>query len=348
MTITHIVTSFMPGGAEMLVCDLANHQAQQHRVHLIILSNCCDTALLQQLDSRISIHRLNRPPRSFSPFYLLKARQLLQKIRPQVLHYHLHRNRLLFHYPARHIITVHGMPGAYCPLTHLSLRLADCVVAISSAVQQALKTQYQLRNTVRIHNGIHTHEIPTVKHRHYPLRLVNVARLDTADKAQDTLIRAVHLLQLRERPLCCRLDLIGDGSARRQLEALVTELGMEQHVRFRGQLPRKEVYRELAGYDLMVHPSRAEGFGLAVAEGMAAGLPVLVADCPALAEVIRHGELGQMFPTDSAEACAAAISRFAEQQEEAQRKAAQAKDYAHRHYSLETMAQAYEKLYLSA
>lgn len=348
MTIVHIVTSFMPGGAEMLVCDLANHQAQQHRVHLIIMSNCSDAKLLQQLDSRIGIHRLNRPPRSLSPLYLLKARRLLQHICPQVLHYHLHRNRLLFHYPARHIITVHGMPGAYSPLTHLALRLADGVAAISSAVQQALKTRYRLRNTVKILNGIRTEELTPAQHRHYPLRLVNVARLDTVDKAQDILIRAVHLLQQRERPLCCRLDLIGDGSARPQLEALVRELGMEHHVRFRGQLPRREVYRELAGYDLMVHPSRAEGFGLAVAEGMAAGLPVLVADCPALAEVIRHGELGQMFPTDSAEACAAAISRFARQQEEAQRKAAQAKDYAHRHYSLAAMAQAYEKLYLSA
>ncbi len=348
MTIAHIVTAFMPGGAEMLVSDLANLQAEQHRVHLIILSDYADSALLQQLDSRITVHSLRRPPRSLSPRHLLSAHGLLRRIRPQILHYHLHRNRLLFHYPARHIITVHGMLGAYSPLTHLALRLANGVVAISSAVQQALKTQYRLRNTVRIHNGIHTENL-TVKHyRHYPLRLVNVARLDTADKAQDVLIRAIQLLQLRERPLLCRLDLIGSGAARPKLEALVRELGLERVVRFRGQLPRQTVYSELSGYDLMVHPSRSEGFGLAVAEGMAAGLPVLVADSPALAEVIRHGELGQMFPTDSAEACAAAIIRFAEQQEEAHRKAERAKDYARRHYSMEAMAQAYEKLYLTA
>ncbi len=345
MTIAHIVSAFMPGGAEMLVCDLANHQAEKHHIHLIILSDCADSALLQHLDSRITVHRLRRPPRSCSPRHLMNAHRLLRRIRPQILHYHLHRNRLLFHYPARHIITVHGMLGAYSPLTHLALRLAHGVAAISSAVQQELKMQYNLRNTVRIHNGIHTHSLAQKRHRHYPLRLVNVARLDTADKAQDVLLRAVQLLHLKERPLPCRLDFIGGGSALPQLEALVRELGLEQMVRFRGQLPRQTVYRELAGYDLMVHPSRSEGFGLAVAEGMAAGLPVLVADCPALAEVIRHGELGQMFPTDSAEACASAIIRFTEQQDEAHRKAELAKDYAHRHYSVEAMAQAYEKLY---
>ena len=45
MTIIHIVTSFMPGGAEMLVCDLANRQAETHRVHLLILHGKGDEAL---------------------------------------------------------------------------------------------------------------------------------------------------------------------------------------------------------------------------------------------------------------------------------------------------------------
>lgn len=348
MTIIHIVTSFMPGGAEMLVCDLANQQAERHRVHLLMLSDCCDETLLQRLDNRITVHRLNRPPRSLSPLYPLKALRLLYRIKPQVLHYHLHRNRLLFHYPARHIITIHGMPGAYSPLTHLALKLSHHVVGISAAVQQAVLNQYNLHNTAVIHNGIHTEKLHRPIHRHYPLRLVNVARLDTTDKAQDVLIRAVHLLRLREKPLICQLDLLGDGASRPDLEALVRQLHLQHLVHFCGQLSRQEVYQRLADYDLMVHPSRSEGFGLAVAEGMAAGLPVLVADCSALAEVVRYGELGQMFTTDSPESCAEAIFRFTRQPEEAYRKAELARDYARRHYSVDSMAQAYEQLYLSA
>ncbi len=347
MTIIHIVTSFMPGGAEMLVCDLVNRQAEAHRVHLLILHGKGDESLLQQLDSRICVHRLHRPPHSISPRYMVRLHRLMRQLRPDVLHYHLHRNRLLFHYPARHIITVHGMPGPRSVLTHLALKLADKVVGISTAVCQSLKNQYRLHHTTMIHNGIHTEQLSPARHIHYPLKLVNVARLDLADKAQDILIRAIHLLRLREHPLHCQLDLLGDGAGRPVLEKLVQRLGLQQEVHFLGQLPRQEIYRRLSGYDIMVHPSRSEGFGLAVAEGMAAGLPVLVSDCPALAEVIRQGELGALFTTDSPESCADAIEYMARHPKETRLKAADAREYAVEHYSVQAMADAYERLYLS-
>lgn len=347
MTIIHIVTSFLPGGAEMLVCDLVNRQAEAHRVHLLILHGKGDESLLQQLDTRICVHRLHRPPRSLSPRYMVRLHRLMRQLRPDVLHYHLHRNRLLFHYPARHIITVHGMPGPRSVLTHLALKLADRVVGISTAVCQSLKKQYRLQHTAMIHNGIHTEQLSPARHIHYPLKLVNVARLDLADKAQDILIRAIHLLRLREHPLHCQLDLLGDGAGRPVLEKLVQRLGLQQEVHFLGQLPRQEIYRRLSCYDIMVHPSRSEGFGLAVAEGMAAGLPVLVSDCPALAEVIRQGELGALFTTDSPESCADAIEYMARHPKETRLKAADAREYAADHYSVRAMADAYERLYLS-
>lgn len=347
MTIIHIVTSFMPGGAEMLVCDLANRQSETHQVHLLILHGEGDEALLQQLDPRISVHRLHRPPHSFSPRYMVRIHRLMRQLRPDVLHYHLHRNRLLFHYPARHIITVHGMPGPHSVLTHLALKMADKVVGISAAVCQSLKKQYGLHRTAMIHNGIHTELLTPAHHSHYPLKLVNVARLDPADKAQDILIRAIHLLRLREHPLHCQLDLLGDGAGRPELEALVQRLGLRRVVHFCGQLPRQEIYHRLSDYDIMVHPSRSEGFGLAVAEGMAAGLPVLVSGCPALAEVIRQGELGELFTTDSPESCADALAYMAGHPEEIRHKAAEAREYAVRHYSVCAMADAYERLYRS-
>ena len=339
MTIIHIVTSFLPGGAEMLVCDLVNRQAEAHRVHLLILHGKGDESLLQQLDTRICVHRLHRPPRSLSPRYMVRLHRLMRQLRPDVLHYHLH--------PARHIITVHGMPGPRSVLTHLALKLADRVVGISTAVCHSLKKQYRLQHTAMIHNGIHTELLSPARHIHYPLKLVNVARLDLADKAQDILIRAIHLLRLREHPLHCQLDLLGDGAGRPILEKLVQRLGLQQEVHFCGQLPRQEIYRRLSGYDIMVHPSRSEGFGLAVAEGMAAGLPVLVSDCPALAEVIRQGELGALFTTDSPESCADAIEYMARHPKETRLKAADAREYAADHYSVRAMADAYERLYLS-
>lgn len=345
MTIVHIVTSYTLGGAELLVQDLIRNQMRCHRVHLVILSDLYDPDLLKQLNIRVGVHFLKRPPGSHSPIHLLRARELMHKLRPDIIHYHLHRNRLLFQYPARHIITVHGMMNGYSVLTHLALRSAHRVVAISEAVRKNLLSFYKLTNTSVIYNGIHTEALPVIPPRQNIRRLVNIARLDTEDKAQDVLIRAIHLLRTAEPALPCSLDLIGDGKSRRKLEELVQQLGLEETVTFRGQLSREEVYRMLPDYDLLVHPSRSEGFGLAVAEAMAAGLPVLAADCPALAEVVQYGELGYMFRTDSAEACAAAIARLMTAPDTANDKASRARSYAGQYFTDTAMTEQYLALY---
>jgi glycosyltransferase involved in cell wall biosynthesis len=67
---------------------------------------------------------------------------------------------------------------------------------------------------------------------------------------------------------------------------LARELGLaEGRVRLLGRLSDEDLSVALAGATALVVPSRAEGFGLPVLEGMAAGVPVVTSDDPALAEV---------------------------------------------------------------
>jgi glycosyltransferase involved in cell wall biosynthesis len=63
------------------------------------------------------------------------------------------------------------------------------------------------------------------------------------------------------------------------------ELGIGDRVRLLGRLPDADLAVVLGRAAVLVAPSRAEGFGLPVLEAMAAGVPVVSSDDPALAEV---------------------------------------------------------------
>jgi glycosyltransferase involved in cell wall biosynthesis len=100
------------------------------------------------------------------------------------------------------------------------------------------------------------------------------------------------------------LVLVGDGELRPQLERLVRTLGITQRVHFLGR--RKDVAELLKMADIYVHPPAFEGFGIAVAEAMAAGKPIVATNVPGLAQVV--GDAAVLVPPSDPTALAAQIS----------------------------------------
>ncbi|MFC8827744.1 glycosyltransferase [Streptomyces sp. NPDC057137] len=115
-----------------------------------------------------------------------------------------------------------------------------------------------------------------------------VGRLSTG-KRFDTLVRAVAALP------AARLLLVGEGPERDRLRSLATELGAADRVLLHGACEDPppnpgsdngpDLPSLLAAMDLFVSTSEDEAFGLAVVEGLAAGLPVLHVTCPALTDL---------------------------------------------------------------
>ncbi len=108
-------------------------------------------------------------------------------------------------------------------------------------------------------------------------------------KGVDTIVRA--LLRL---PPDVALVVVGRGPGLDPLTALARRLGVAPRVRFCPNVSDEELPSYLRAADLFVFPSqnRLEGFGLAVAEAMACGLPVIVADMPGVRELITPGVEG--------------------------------------------------------
>jgi rhamnosyl/mannosyltransferase len=102
------------------------------------------------------------------------------------------------------------------------------------------------------------------------LRLLFVGRL-VYYKGVDVVLRALSLCPN------ATLRIVGEGADRARLEALSVQLGVAGRTQFVGSIPDDDLPGEFADADVFVLPSvsRAEAFGLAMAEAMANGLPAI-------------------------------------------------------------------------
>lgn len=91
-----------------------------------------------------------------------------------------------------------------------------------------------------------------------------------------------------------RLLIVGDGSERENLKHQAQKLGIEYAIEWAGLQPKEnleEYYRQM---DVVVIPSRFEGFGLTAIEAMGYGVPVVASDVDGLREVVGD-EAGVLF-----------------------------------------------------
>jgi glycosyltransferase involved in cell wall biosynthesis len=134
-------------------------------------------------------------------------------------------------------------------------------------------------------------------------RLVTLARL-SSEKRIDLLIRAFALIA-GDFP-GWELEVYGDGPLRASLARLVGELAPGR-VRLRGFVDG--AYTVLGGADLFVSSSWVEGFGNAIWEALACGVPVVALDCGApVRSLVRDGVDGLIVRAGGAAALAAALA----------------------------------------
>lgn len=132
---------------------------------------------------------------------------------------------------------------------------------------------------------------------------ITAARLEP-HKDQETLLRAM-ALHLRNGGKG-RLLILGSGPLRGYLEALAHELQIADAVDFVGF--KSNPLPWFRGSDLFILSSRTEGFGIALAEAMGCGTPVVSTDSGhGPAEILAHGLYGSLVPPHDPPAMAAAL-----------------------------------------
>ncbi len=124
-----------------------------------------------------------------------------------------------------------------------------------------------------------------------------VSRLEPI-KGMDLVIPAFAAIH-RECPDTSLL-VVGDGSLRERMEAEAEAAGLSGAVSFAGRQPQSSLQEYYDRIDILLMPSRSEGFGLTAVEGMARGCVLVAADTGGLPEVVRDGTDGLLHrPEDS-------------------------------------------------
>jgi glycosyltransferase involved in cell wall biosynthesis len=202
------------------------------------------------------------------------------------------------------IQTTQPHPRWHWCVQRLARRMAEKIVVPSPSVAAAARrwAHVEEEKIVVIPNGV---DVPatatTPAPSATPHRVVFVGRLDPVKRLPD-LLTAMSLLGD-----VARLDVYGDGSQRQALLEQIQSMNLHSAVTLHGEVPDSRP--ALAGAELLVLPSEAEGFGLVLIEAMAAGVAVVATEAPGIRDVIRNGVTGLLVPVGAPQALADAIRR---------------------------------------
>lgn len=311
MKIVHIIWSFTFGGIETMLVNIANEQVKMgHNVNIVIIEEGkANETLLDALDCQINIHYAHRKWGKKDLVAILRLNRIIIKLNPDTIHLH---SATIFKYllPVFRKVsnnTLHDM----CGISNTeNIDKIPRVFAISNAVATDLKVKKNV-TAIPNPNGIRPELIQPKDNlkRSNVLRIIQVSRLMHEKKGQDILIRAGSEIQRRGYNNFT-IEFIGDGDSLIYLKQLANDEGIADKVTFCGAKSQQYIFEHLCDYDLFVQPSRYEGFGLTVAEAMAAKLPVIVSSGQGPEEIIDGGKYGYVFKDGDFLDCANKIELF--------------------------------------
>jgi len=188
----------------------------------------------------------------------------------------------------------------------IAMRLPDHILAASPQTAERLRASVGRRRPISLAiHGIDLDEVINVLPAPEPCDITVVGRL-MEHKRVDMLLEAVALLHADGLPVTCRV--IGDGPEWSALHDKATALEISAAIDFRRDISDQcEVYALLKASRVCVFPSAREGFGVAVVEALACGVPVITTSAPDnlaqhLALRSSHGTVCEPTPSGIAEA----------------------------------------------
>lgn len=278
-----------------------------------------------------------------------------------VIHTHGYKSDILGLFAARLagikcVSTPHGFSGnvgfklaAFIRLGTFMLRFFDRVVPLSEELMDDMKRfNVPVEKTVFIRNGVDLKEIDetiaVLKARATDgggARSLGFIGQMIPRKGVPHLLQAFDLLYAKNSDL--KLQLIGDGRQRNELELQAKALASDKAIEFLGF--RSDRLELLSRFTLFVMTSSLEGIPRCMMEAMAIGVPVVAFDIPGVDQLVEHEVTGLLAPLGDVPALAACCQRLLDDPGFAKRLAGNARTKIDQMYSARRMADEYENLF---
>ena len=341
------------GGAEISLGHLVS--AVSPNIHITVIG-VSPTVVNAIADQRIKTDRILLPETGVYAFFAHLV--TFQRLQPDIIHINLCTpwagaigllSALLL--PHIRVVRVDQLPLRTTDAIELwrtralSLRV-DAHVAVGEASARRMEDFYALgRNSViSIPNGVP--DVAEPEHnlgrndliKKIPGELVvgSIGRLD-AMKAHEILLRAAAQVD------GVRVVILGEGGERTTLETLAVELGISDRVELPGWVEQPRSY--LSDFDVVVMPSRSEGFPLAVVEAMLAARPVIATRVGSMPEAVIHHHTGLLIEKNDVSGLVKELRYLQRNPLERIRLGKQARELALAHFTVESMTTAYEQLW---
>jgi glycosyltransferase involved in cell wall biosynthesis len=219
---------------------------------------------------------------------------------------------------ARSVVHMHAPPSQLSGPTMWGMRHATAVFAVSDYIRSSLIDMNITADKIHtIYNAVDANHFDPDQRLNSPsirdqfgippgARIAGIAARMNPWKGQYELIGAVS--QLKDAFPDLHVMILGANvpDMRADFEKRARDGGIADRVHFGGfQNDVRPFFRE---FDLFVHPSYSEPFGLSIVEAMAMRIPVIASNSGGVPEFITHGKNGWLVPERSPDAVAAAMS----------------------------------------
>jgi len=336
--ILHIINSLDIGGNERFLLQLLEHLPRERFLQEVCVPDRGKDATrdlereCRRLRTRITVIRAAG---NLDARVLLKLKSLIVRGRYDIVHTHLIYSQIYGRIAAAAggaKLIVSSEQNVYAVKAHAPFRWierwlsgqTDRIIACSSDVREHLTRRVGINplKVVVVPNAVDAKAFFPIGKQSSLFEKVREVRRELGIEKGDTVIGTVgHMSRQKGHRFLVgaipRVQLthprvkfvfVGRGKLRKELQEQARTLGVEDAVRFAGI--REDVPIVLNCFDLFVLPSLWEGFGTAIIEALACGVPVVATRVGGVPEIIEHGVEGLLVPAGRSRPLAQSIVRI--------------------------------------